>query len=359
MRILLVSPLPPPAGGIASWTKRLVDYNLAIKQNSIFVVNTAVIGKRINNLFGSSPIEDCLRTIKIIIALMVNIKNNNIDVAHLNTPCGQLGLIRDFLCALIIKAQGIPLVTHFRCDVSYMVRKRMPLFFLKRIVLLSNQIITLNSSSQIYILNNCGKNSTIIPNFVSEKFMDEAADIKLVNERVKRIIFVGQITKLKGCDLIIRLAEKMQNFQFVLVGSVQEDFGEVPELNNLEIINEIPTELVIYELQKADLFLFPTKTEGFPNSVAEAMACGLPIIATPVGAIPDMIEKDGGILVNVDDIEGFESAILKLASSMILREKMSKWGRNKALNYYAIDKIYNTIIETYEQVTNKNHTREK
>jgi glycosyltransferase involved in cell wall biosynthesis len=105
-------------------------------------------------------------------------------------------------------------------------------------------------------------------------------------------------------------------------------------------------------LIESDVFLFPSYTEGFANAMLEAMASGLPIITTPVGANVDMIESMGGVIVEVGNSNSVIEAIDNINNSSV-RSKMSEWNLNKVNNEYTIEKVMNKLISLYLYEVNK------
>ena len=76
------------------------------------------------------------------------------------------------------------------------------------------------------------------------------------------------------------------------------------------------------EYQKADIFVLPSKFEGYGMVLSEAIAHGLPIVSTRAGAIPDVVPESAGILVNIEDHSALAEAIRKLILDNDLRYKM-------------------------------------
>lgn len=344
MKVLLISPLPPPAGGIASWTKRYIESETA-RKNDVDVVNIAVQGERINNFTQKKNIsEELKRFFGILKELKQRLKYNKYDIVHMNSSCSKTGLMRDLVMAYIVKKSGTQLLSHFRCDVTFMLKSRVSVLMFNKIVKLSDKVITLNKVSQKYIMDNLGVKSVILPNYISDDYAREKE--KILNEEAKRFIFVGHVTEEKGCDLIYNLAEEFPEKEFVLVGHVSADFEKRQKSENIILRGELPLDEVKDEYKKSDVFLFPTHTEGFPNVVSEAMACGMPIIATPVGAIPDMIEKEGGVIVPVNDKKAFVNAI-KMIDNIDIRRKMSEFNKNK-VKKYTINTVMEQLFEIYK-----------
>lgn len=348
MRVLLISPLPPPAGGIASWTKRYLESKTAT-ENEIDIVDIALVGERMNNSTGrKNIIVEYKRLYRIIKNLKIKLREKKYDIVHLNSSCSFTGLIRDLIIAHIAKRNKTKLLVHFRCDVSYYVSERsVAIILLKKIVCLSDIVLTLNKVSHDFIMNVFKKKSYIIPNFISDDYLMEASKSKIITEIPETFLFVGHITNEKGCDLIYKTAAVFPEKRFILVGKIiNTAFATNSKPPNIILKGELPLSQVKEEYLKADVFIFPTHTEGFPNAVAEAMACGMPIIATPVGALPDMIENDGGILIPVNDENACIEAVKKV-NSPELRKKMSEFNRNKVMSQYAIEKVLKTLFDIY------------
>lgn len=91
------------------------------------------------------------------------------------------------------------------------------------------------------------------------------------------------------------------------------------------------SEAVRNELLNADLLVFPTKAEGLPRTVIEAMAVGLPCISTPVAGIPELLEKED--MVQPTDINGLAKRIIEFITNSILMEEKSKRNIVVARNY--------------------------
>nr|WP_239585957.1 glycosyltransferase family 4 protein [Bacillus mesophilus] len=81
----------------------------------------------------------------------------------------------------------------------------------------------------------------------------------------------------------------------------------------------------------SDMFIFPTRAEGLPRALIEAMAVGLPCISTPVSGIPELLSSD--YLVDPEDVEGFANSIINFINNPALMEKVSQSNITKAKEY--------------------------
>jgi glycosyltransferase involved in cell wall biosynthesis len=110
-------------------------------------------------------------------------------------------------------------------------------------------------------------------------------------------------------------------------------------------------------MESLDVFVLPSLAEGTPNSVIEAMAHGVPIIATEVGGIPDIIGGDAGILVPPGDVNSLAEAMLFLAGNSDLRKHMGVAAKQRYERLFSPRVVLPLILETYERVTrNGNHS---
>jgi glycosyltransferase involved in cell wall biosynthesis len=99
-----------------------------------------------------------------------------------------------------------------------------------------------------------------------------------------------------------------------------------------------------------DVFVMPSFTEGTPNSIIEAMAHGLPVVASDVGGIPDVLDADSGILVPPGDAAALAEALLRLARDAGLRARMGKAARARYLRLFSPSAVLPVFLGTYRRV---------
>lgn len=345
LRVLLLSPLPPPAGGIATWTKQYIDWASSNSLN-VDIVNTAVVGNRAEKInSGTKLIDEIQRTKKIIKELNFKINKFKPNVIHLNTPCGKLGIVRDYLCAKIAKKYNAKLFIHYRCNIEDQIGEGIvQKIFFHKLANIADVNLVLNNASKSFLSYETHKDSTLVTNFIEEMFILQ--ETKMVKEVIKNISFVGHVQRTKGVLEIIDVAKQFPEIDFKLAGPVAKDITNLNLSPNISLLGAISKNEVRELLKQSDLFLFPSYTEGFANALLEAMAMGLPIITTPVGANCEMIESSGGIVVEVANSVAVVNAINLLKDSN-KRIEISRWNVNKVKEEYSTEKVMKKLISLY------------
>jgi glycosyltransferase involved in cell wall biosynthesis len=182
---------------------------------------------------------------------------------------------------------------------------------------------------------------------------------------------VGQITPWKGQDTAIRALaharRERPDLRLLLVGSTKfttratryDNQTYLRELHALvaelgledHVIFAGETADVAGTLAAADLALVPSTEEPFGRVVIEALAMGLPVIATSVGG-PREIIRDGrdGLLIPPGDAEAWGAAIARLAGDGDLRRRMGESGRERVVGEFAVDAHAERLLEVYEEL---------
>ena len=347
MRVLLLSPLPPPAGGMATWTEQYVEYMK--KYNTIDVVNTAVIGKRSKEYSGKSTIEEIKRFLLIFIHTLTHLLTSKYDIVHFNTSCSGKGLIRDYYIVRLIRFFNKRIILHCHCNLNNTIKFEEQKNYFSKIVHISTKILTLNTASEYFVKENYAVNTLTVPNFIDNSYYSVVDEEKTISPIIKKIVYVGHLRHTKGCDNIIRVAKKFPNIEFKLVGHKFKEITDMPMTDNVILTGELSKNEVRKAYREADLMLFPTHTEGFPLVVIEAMAHGLPFITTKVGAIEDILEDKGAVYVPIDDDDAIIDALHNIAEDSCRRKKMSDFNRQKVKTTYFIEHVLKDMQRIYEK----------
>ncbi|HUV94696.1 MAG TPA: glycosyltransferase family 4 protein [Anaerolineae bacterium] len=112
----------------------------------------------------------------------------------------------------------------------------------------------------------------------------------------------------------------------------------------------VPEEEKVAWYNLADIFVFPSRLEGFGLAAAEAMACGKSVVASRAGALPEVVaDSETGILCDPDDPADFARAILRLLEDPSLAEKMGKAGLARAKRLFQWDETARRPLAIYEE----------
>jgi glycosyltransferase involved in cell wall biosynthesis len=120
----------------------------------------------------------------------------------------------------------------------------------------------------------------------------------------------------------------------------------------LEFVGYASQDEVVQYLEESDIFVLPSFAEGVPVSIMEAMACGIPVVATFVGGVAELVENEiNGLLVFPSDIEGLGNAIEKYLYDSNLRQNIIQKAREKIIAEYNINVEVDKLASLFRQNT--------
>ena len=166
-----------------------------------------------------------------------------------------------------------------------------------------------------------------------------------------RVLFSGNLTKRKGAHWLLPILGKLNsNIEIIYTAGLRGkgDLGVHPRLVNAGRVSykDMPQ---LY--QSVDILLFPTVREGFGLAAAEAMACGLPVVATNCSSLPELVDHSkGGFLCRLGDVDGFSSKINLLADNEVLRKEMGAYNRAKVEQMFTLNRMVAEYEELFERV---------
>ena len=168
-------------------------------------------------------------------------------------------------------------------------------------------------------------------------------------EKVERLFCVGRLSPEKGHFVLLKalklLAEKGYKLELGLAGNgpskgrleaLAKELDLADQIDFLGFMNE---EGIIQELQRSDLFVLPSFVEGVPVSAMEAMAIGVPVIATNVAGTSELVENGKtGLLVRPSDTEALAEAVIRMMNDYEFRKRAAELGRLKVEDEFDTDK---------------------
>jgi len=191
-----------------------------------------------------------------------------------------------------------------------------------------------------------------------------------IDPRRPYVLFVGRITRQKGIMHLLRAAEQLPEEVALVICASSPDTPELGEEVSAQISKlaqsrtgvhwikeQLPRPELIQVLSHAAVFACPSIYEPLGIVNLEAMACEIPVVASDVGGIPEVV-VDGttGLLVHYDETEAakfegdFAQALIKVLADPSAAKQMGSAGRERAVQDFGWDKIANQTIEIYESV---------
>lgn len=166
---------------------------------------------------------------------------------------------------------------------------------------------------------------------------------------------VGRLDEQKGYDVLIAALPSLPGATAVLVGDgpARAELEELARRHGVAdrvILTGWETDARRY-LGGFDVFVLPSRYEGFPLSIVEAMLAGLPVVATDVGSVSEcVLGGETGTVVPADDRERLVAAIVPLLESADLRMRMGERGRERARSLFTVDVMARSYEQLYAEI---------
>lgn len=197
-------------------------------------------------------------------------------------------------------------------------------------------------------------------------------EVKRISDLVKHVVTITRLSREKGVDVLLeawaRLTKRYgyQDLSLTIVGDGplrEQAFRLSQELTLGKSVFFLGmVEDISNCLEKGDLFVLPSRSEGMSNALLEAMSYGLPCVATNVGGNSELLRGDGeierggyllgenGILVNPEDPEGLSRAIVCMIQNPEMRKTLAQRGHKFVAENFGIDSIAERYIQLYKTV---------
>jgi glycosyltransferase involved in cell wall biosynthesis len=196
-----------------------------------------------------------------------------------------------------------------------------------------------------------------LPNFVRTELFSRSGPTERDPAAKVEVLFVGWVIGTKGVRELLEAARSLPGARFTLVGPIDPDFqatvsGELEELGErVRLLGRLSHEETAALYGQCDVFVLPTYREGFPVSVLEAMAASLPVVATPVGAIPDVVrEGHEGHLVPVRDASALARRLRELVEDPARRRAMGCAARERVERYFSVEIVVAELEALYDSL---------
>ncbi|WP_437322199.1 glycosyltransferase family 4 protein [Sorangium sp. So ce394] len=370
MRVALWGPLPPPAGGLTRWMRTYLDAAPAAGIEAE-VIDTSPHSAAVDAESRFRPAR-VVRAGESLSELHRLLARRRPDVVHLCTTLFW-ATARDGLAVELCRRAGVPAVLHLHFStqiIDWLRALPWPTLQAVRAVLgRAAAVVALAEELQQYVQGLVpGGRVVHVPNPVDTEVFHPAAAPRAPRSpgAPLRVLFAGLITPHKGVLELARAVLAVDGLTLALAGPraagcpaeyarrLDEALGALARQGRLDLLGEVPAAAMPEAYRGADIACFPSHAEGLPNVVLEAMASGLPCVVTPVGAIPEVIEGEGGrvaLSVAPRDEAALRDALRALRDDPSRRAQLGAAARRRAERRYATRTIMGEYAALYAQLT--------
>ena len=365
-KVILSAKLPRDSyfGGVATITRQYLEHTQLFKKNGIdlelFDYQLQGWPNKINN----SKLREIIYIFQQRFALKKKYgKNSNEAIIHIQTS-RKWTLMKDLLLAKTAKKQCnlLTLMTIHYADIDSVFYKNsllkdIQMSLLKRYV---DHIVFLSNKTQNecinkgYPQNRCSVEYT----FHNFKISNEMRPLRVDNEL--NLLFVGSLDSRKGIlDLLYTLKGLGRvDWKLTVCGTFTE---KKTQIAYEKIVNELGDKVLFMGYVSggkkkkvfcdADILILPSYGEGMPIVIMEAMASGCAVISTKVGAIPEVINRESGILITPGDRVQLGNAIMEYANDRKKLKETQEYNKCYAENFYISEHI-SRLCAIYQKVIN-------
>lgn len=346
---------------------KLLDKNInleIISQNSTVFSNKEK--KKLNTSFIPSNIKSIIKPLEMEVRYFSRFKNNNqlltcllkdsnSHIYHAVSPSEAIAPI---------KLNKRPLITTFH-DVIPLVSK--PRFLLEKVYF--NYYVNSAKKSDIILADsiNTKRDLTTILNIPADKIVvvypgiDTSKFYNIPKKKftVKTILYQGGLVKRKGVYETLYAFDKLltirRDVRLLIGGGGEEEINLIKEVNRLKIgdyvtfLGFIDENKMVDTYNMADLFVYPSKYEGFGYTPLEAMACGVPVITSNSSSIPEVV-GDAAVIVNPNDINELCLKMNMILDDFKLQIRMRDKGIIQARKFNK-ERTAKEILEIYKSLT--------
>ena len=323
-----------------------------------------------------TPFHDLISLYKLL-NLFINEKP---DIVHTHTPkAGLLGMMAAKLAGIKVRIHtvaGLPLMVETGTKKKLLILiEKITCFCATNVWPNSNSLLQyikkekLCKESKLHVISKGSSNGVNISKFNNVPLTtEEKINIfKTLNHRYNEenyyLLFIGRLVKDKGIIELIESFKKIlihkKDIFLILVGDFEQDLDPLPKAVCDEIIynknilffgwkNEVSD---FYKL--ANLFVFPSHREGFPNVLLQAGACGIPIVCSKIEGNVDVVEDECGLLFEKDNAESLYNALLFMIDNKEYCKIVSSNLLIKIHNNYTNEIIWKAMNNNYLKLFKK------
>ena len=355
--VIIVGPPTSMVGGMASVVEQIAGLDFGERYGAELFPSTSAPGPH------QLLIGRFWRHLRHACALDATIRRSRAAIAHIHT-CSGFSFFRSVLDMIIARRRGCRTILHihgaafdaFYDGAGWITRRLIEwsLGHADRVVALSEswqrQLRDMAPDARLWVIENAVSAPSSVP--------------KRQHNRSCRFLLLARMDEWKGIDDLLdacgRLRAEKVVFELVLAGP-SGTAGDSAVLNrkfrDLELdamvryVGSVHGEDKSNLLQWSDVYVQPSHHEGMPLSLLEALAYGLPIVATRVGAVPEVVtDRREGLLVPPRDPGCLASAMRELSRDVDRRRTMARAARELALSRFGLDRFRRDLLKLYDDV---------
>jgi glycosyltransferase involved in cell wall biosynthesis len=370
IRVIVSGHLPPPLGGMASYYQTLLGSSLRKRVDLRFVQTSS--NKRRPADTGSFTVSNFFLAIRDCLRFAWSVLWYRPQICHIGTAAG-LSFFKHGVCVAISRILRTKVLLQPHCSFAAMFAGHSHFwsFAVRKIVSWTDAVLVL--SQEWFQLSTDVPGSVVhyLPIAINVHEYCHIAEARFSNPDRNvpfRILYLGHLGQAKGTFDLISAAQKISathpNVVFDLVGE-ELSSGDREQLcrqiadKNLDCVHvHPPVQGAAKHLffRYASIFVYPSYFEGMPISVLEAMACGLPIVATSVGGLPELvIHESNGLLVDAGQPDQLAAALCRLLDDLELCKAMQQQSYSFVVDRFNVENHVAKLLVLYRKTISANH----
>jgi glycosyltransferase involved in cell wall biosynthesis len=223
----------------------------------------------------------------------------------------------------------------------------------KRVYASIDQLLTVSSALKNNIEQQIGVDSIVVPNMLGKEFHYVKQD--KTERKTIQLITTGRLIPEKHFDMLIQAIANISSLPLKLniIGNgseknrLQKSIKELHLEDKVHLMGYKSKQEIVALLQESEIFVLPSQSETFGVAYIEALACGLPIIATDCGGPRDIVTTNNGLLIPRNNQQALEQAIIQMSNNLSSYDK--KAIAEDCQNRFASNNVAKLITQILER----------